>query len=74
MTFDPSSDGQVALVMYEWKDVQYLGVETPETVSQEDRPVRSLSELVGLITDLTEDVHLYHFSRSASRCLLRADS
>ncbi|ORY26066.1 lung seven transmembrane receptor-domain-containing protein [Naematelia encephala] len=30
VTFNPTSSGQVALVMYEWKDVPYLGVETPD--------------------------------------------
>lgn len=29
VTFDPSSIGQLALVMYEWNDVKYLGADTP---------------------------------------------
>ncbi|ORX36229.1 lung seven transmembrane receptor-domain-containing protein [Kockovaella imperatae] len=28
--FNPASSGQVALVIYEWSDVPYLGVETPD--------------------------------------------
>lgn len=30
MTFDQSSTGQLALVIYEWSDVAYLGIETPD--------------------------------------------
>lgn len=30
VTFDPTSSGQVALVIYEWADVAYLGAETPD--------------------------------------------
>jgi hypothetical protein len=37
VTFDPSSTGQLALVMYEWSDVQYLGAETP--TNGEELPV-----------------------------------
>jgi hypothetical protein len=31
VAFDSGSDGQVALVIYEWTDVDYLGVATPGT-------------------------------------------
>ncbi|OSD03235.1 hypothetical protein PYCCODRAFT_1477105 [Trametes coccinea BRFM310] len=31
VTFDSSSQGQLAMVIYEWGDVQYLGKETPLT-------------------------------------------
>ncbi|KAI5450888.1 hypothetical protein NCC49_002628 [Naganishia albida] len=30
VTFDPRSSGQVALVIYEWADVAFLGTETPD--------------------------------------------
>ena len=29
VAFNPSSSGQVAVVMYEWADVKYLGVQAP---------------------------------------------
>ncbi|WWD08697.1 hypothetical protein V865_006810 [Kwoniella europaea PYCC6329] len=68
VTFDPTSSGQVALIVYEWKDVPYLGIETPEsTGGGEERPktyicttsaIRSglcqPSELGGFITSLPE--------------------
>jgi hypothetical protein len=39
--FDPASSGQVALVIYEWSDVPYLGVDTPDnSVGGGNRPVR----------------------------------
>ncbi|KAI9632189.1 major facilitator protein [Dioszegia hungarica] len=39
VTFYPESTGQVALVIYEWGDVPYLGVDTPEhTVGGVERP------------------------------------
>lgn len=41
VAFDPSSSGQVSLVIYEWSDVGYLGVDTPDnSVGGIDRPVR----------------------------------
>jgi hypothetical protein len=40
VSFDPSSAGQVALVIYEWKDVQYLGADTPDN-SVGNPPVRT---------------------------------
>lgn len=46
VSFDDSSTGQVALVIYEWADVRYLGVETPtQEVGGIRRPVRSSSFL-----------------------------
>jgi hypothetical protein len=41
VTFDPTSNGQVALVIYEWNDVPCLGVTTPDnSVGGVYRPVR----------------------------------
>ena len=41
VTFDSTSNGQVALVIYEWNDVSYLGVDTPDnSVGGVYRPVR----------------------------------
>ena len=41
VTFNPTSNGQVALVIYEWNDVSYLGVDTPDnSVGGVYRPVR----------------------------------
>lgn len=37
VTFDPSSTGQLALVLYEWSDVKYLGADTP---GDDSLPVR----------------------------------
>ena len=39
VTVDSASQGQVALVMYEWKDVQYLG-KTQRGAEDQDLPVR----------------------------------
>ena len=38
MTFDPTSTGQLALVLYEWSDVKYLGADSP---GDDSMPVRS---------------------------------
>ena len=41
VAFDSSSAGQVAMVIYEWKDVDYLGADTPDNdVGGVYRPVR----------------------------------
>ena len=43
VSFDQRSSGQVALVIYEWKDVKYLGVESPDDAvgaSSSSVPVR----------------------------------
>jgi len=46
VSFNPTSSGQVSLVIYEWSDVQYLGVDTPEnSVGGISRPVRGLRSL-----------------------------
>jgi hypothetical protein len=53
VTFDPRSSGQVALVIYEWADVAFLGTETPdETVGGGDLPVRGFSSFE-MIADLS---------------------
>jgi len=36
VTFDDSSHGQLAMVIYEWQDVKYLG---KETYGEDDLPV-----------------------------------
>ncbi|CAK5264482.1 unnamed protein product, partial [Mycena citricolor] len=41
VTFDASSQGQLAMVIYEWSDVQYLGKITSYT--DDELPVRSAS-------------------------------
>lgn len=28
VSFDPSSRGQIAMVIYEWRDAKYLGIDT----------------------------------------------
>ncbi|WWC69036.1 uncharacterized protein I206_102972 [Kwoniella pini CBS 10737] len=70
VTFNPSSSGQVALIVYEWKDVPYLGVETPDNAATgEDQPktyicttsaIRSglcqSSQLGGFITSFPEGI------------------
>jgi hypothetical protein len=38
VTFDPTSTGQLALVLYEWSDVKYLGADSP---GDDSMPVRS---------------------------------
>jgi hypothetical protein len=41
VSFNPTSSGQVSLIIYEWKDVSYLGVSTPgNEVGGVIRPVR----------------------------------
>nr|XP_019050058.1 major facilitator protein [Kwoniella bestiolae CBS 10118]OCF28988.1 major facilitator protein [Kwoniella bestiolae CBS 10118] len=71
VTFDPTSSGQVALIVYEWRDVPYLGVGTPDSTAggDEEGPktyicttsaIRSglcqPSQLGGFITSLPEGV------------------
>ncbi|WVF66945.1 hypothetical protein IAT40_001688 [Kwoniella sp. CBS 6097] len=63
VAFDPSSSGQVALIIYEWKDVPYLGVASqdgPRTYICTTSAVRSglclSSELGSFITSLPEGV------------------
>ncbi|WVR04155.1 hypothetical protein IAU60_001154 [Kwoniella sp. DSM 27419] len=63
VSFDSTSSGQVALVIYEWKDVPYLGVETQDntrTYICTTSAVRSglclSTELGGFITSLPEGV------------------
>ena len=44
VSFNPTSSGQVSLIIYEWKDVLYLGVATPANeVGGVIRPVRLYS-------------------------------
>jgi hypothetical protein len=44
VSFNPSCSGQVSLIIYEWKDVSYLGVDTPgNEVGGVVRPVRLIS-------------------------------
>ena len=44
VSFNPTSSGQVSLIIYEWKDVSYLGVDTPgNEVGGVIRPVRLIS-------------------------------
>jgi len=46
VSFNPTSSGQVSLIIYEWKDVSYLGVDTPgNEVGGVIRPVRLYSGL-----------------------------
>jgi hypothetical protein len=41
VSFNPTSSGQVSLIIYEWSDVSYLGVNTPgNEVGGVIRPVR----------------------------------
>jgi len=43
VSFNPTSSGQVSLIIYEWKDVSYLGFDTPgNEVGGVIRPVRLL--------------------------------
>lgn len=41
VSFNPASSGQVALVIYEWKDVQYLGAQTHSSEDEDESPVSS---------------------------------
>ena len=65
VSFDPSSSGQVALVMYEWSDVPYLGVDTPEgSVGSLSPPVGTCPPLTGREADGgVENVHLYRLCK-----------
>ena len=65
VSFDPSSSGQVALVMYEWSDVPYLGVDTPEgSVGSLSPPVGTCPPLMGRGADGgVENVHLYRLCK-----------
>lgn len=52
VSFSQSSRGQLALVFYEWSDIQYLGVETPGANPGDEESIVSRS----IISD--SDVHL----------------
>ncbi|KAK8861208.1 hypothetical protein IAR55_002027 [Kwoniella newhampshirensis] len=63
VAFDPTSSGQVSLIIYEWKDVPYLGVETPDnsrtyicTTSAVRSGLCSSSALGTFITSLPSDI------------------
>jgi hypothetical protein len=58
VTFDSTSQGQVAMVIYEWSDVEYLGKVT-STVG--DLPVSALFATCLLFTSLklAENIRLY---------------
>lgn len=51
VAFNPSSQGQVAVVMYEWADVKYLGVQTPDQDQSAGLPVRHLASAYGCESD-----------------------
>ena len=64
VTFDKSSHGQLAAVIYEWSDVEYLG----KTTSYADSlpvsvgvglPAANIDDSV-LNVELAEDIHLYN--------------
>ncbi|XAO22907.1 hypothetical protein I312_101682 [Cryptococcus bacillisporus CA1280] len=63
VTFDQTSSGQVALVIYEWKDVQYLGVQNGDeartyicTTSAVRSGLCSDSQLGSFLTSFPDDV------------------
>ena len=57
--FAGTSSGQVALVMYEWKDVPYLGAMTPdEGVGRPAHPVRFTPHPLPFITGLSTPIHV----------------
>ncbi|WWC87461.1 uncharacterized protein L201_002350 [Kwoniella dendrophila CBS 6074] len=70
VTFDSTSAGQVALIIYEWKDVPYLGIDTPGNSEDGDEKPRTYicttsavrsglclsSELGRFITSLPEGI------------------
>ena len=58
MTFDASSTGQLATVIYEWGDVGYLGKDTSTT---EDLPVstRLLPTAYSLNVQHVENLYLH---------------
>ncbi|RSH94248.1 hypothetical protein EHS25_004051 [Saitozyma podzolica] len=62
VSFNPESSGQVALVLYEWSDVPYLGVDTPDnsktyicTTSAVRSGLCTSSQLGSFITSLPAD-------------------
>ncbi|KIR32534.1 major facilitator protein [Cryptococcus deuterogattii MMRL2647] len=63
VTFDQTSSGQVALVIYEWKDVQYLGAQNGDeartyicTTSAVRSGICSDSQLGSFLTSFPDDV------------------
>lgn len=62
MTFDPTSTGQLALVLYEWSDVKYLGADSPGDdsmpVSSARRAMNDFSPETSALPYL-ENVHLH---------------
>ena len=68
VTFDAASQGNLAMVIYEWADVQYLGKETT-TDSDEGLPVSYGSRLLKCTVStydiyIAENVHLHIKCRS----------
>jgi hypothetical protein len=72
VTFDATSQGQLAMVIYEWSDVEYLGKVTSS--SDEDLPVSIVLSLTPIESTLTmheaENLRL-HLERSIGWFLLR---
>jgi hypothetical protein len=68
VTFDPTSTGQLALVLYEWSDVKYLGADSP---GDDSMPVSSIRRAMGDFSPETsallphlENVHLHNIRDS----------
>lgn len=57
VTFEPHSQGQLTMVLYEWKDVPYLGKPTSEL--DDTLPVSLVFGISSAIFNHTEDLHLH---------------
>lgn len=71
VSFDSTSQGDLAMVIYEWADVRYLGKVTTPVDDEIDLPVSSIPEMARTHTitpNIAEDLHL-HFERGDRRVL-----
>ena len=58
VSFERGSEGQVAIVIYEWSDASYLGKETSKT--DDTLPVCVVFHILNFADILTENICLHH--------------
>lgn len=71
VSFDSTSQGDLAMVIYEWADVRYLGKVTTPVDDEIDLPVSSIPEMARMHTItpiIAEDLHM-HCERGDRRVL-----
>ncbi|WWC60033.1 uncharacterized protein I303_102596 [Kwoniella dejecticola CBS 10117] len=75
VTFNPTSLGQVALIVYEWKDVPYLGIETPDsTGTGEEQPKTYICTTSAIRSGLCQSSQLGGFITSFPAGISQSDT